>query len=175
MKALILLASLCWFIFSCSPSTPSVGGASSGEKLSASELGSAFFDHYQKRDDWTGFLERYDENVEFIDVILRMKLEGVEEFAAFYNWPDTGFQKHPDFPSTLVLEELTLNDSTAVGRGYFNPFYYRGILYDDMDHMRFTMSLTFNEAGKIVRHVDFIEYPPEILQSVAERLLAENE
>ena len=137
------------------------------------DLATTFFEHYAERSDWQGFLDLYSDSVYFQDVIFRMELNGKTAFKTFYNWPDSNFMKHPEYPETLVLEDLAVNDSSAVGRGYFTPFYYGGMLYDDAKNMRFTMWLYFDQQGKIIRHIDFIEYPPSFLKSAAERLINE--
>lgn len=144
---------------------------SSNESL---EQASIFFDHYKNRTNWQEFKDLYADDLVFEDVIYRLKY-GKEEFFNFYNWPDTLFQKHLEYPETLVLEELTTTDSTAVGRGYFNPFYFQGQLYS-MDHnWRFMISLEFNAQGKINRHIDFIEYPPTFLKAAANDLLKQQD
>ncbi|MCE7994303.1 MAG: hypothetical protein HEP71_20120 [Roseivirga sp.] len=129
-----------------------------------------FFDTYKARTDWKAFQDLYAEDLVFKDVIFRYTYNK-EEFINFYNWPDPLLEKHPDYPEVLVLEDLTTTDSTAMGRGYFTPFYYNGQLYDDAEHMRFVISLQFDEQGKIKRHTDFIEYPPQFLVGLAERLM----
>ena len=159
-----VIAVLCVLIFSC--------GSPSSEESNC-ELSSAYFEHYAQRTDWDSFLERYAADVVFEDVILCKHLDGRNAFSAFYDWPDSLFLKHPDYPATLVLKQLECSDSTAVGTGYFNPFYYSGHLFSDTMHMRFTIWLEFNQSGQIVHQSDFIEYPPEILLSVAERLISE--
>jgi len=131
-----------------------------------------FFELYQIRDDWQGFQDLYADDMVFEDVIFQYTFNKAE-FIDFYNWPDSLLSKHPDFPEALVLEDLAITDSSAVGRGYFNPFYYAGVLYDDREHARFTMWLYFNKEGKITKHIDFIEYPAEFLKIAVERLLQE--
>ena len=131
-----------------------------------------FFEIYKAREDWQGFQDLYANDLVFEDVIFRFTYNK-PEFIAFYNWPDPLLKKHPDYPEVMVLEELAFTDTTAMGRGYFTPFYYGDVLYDDQEHMRFVMTLHVNEAGKINRHIDFIEYPPAFLKSAAERLLAD--
>ena len=131
-----------------------------------------FFEMYQARDDWRGFQDLCAEDLVFEDVIYRLNF-GKQEFIDFYNWPDSAFSKHPDFPTTLVLKELALTDSSAIGRGYFNPFYYSGALLSFDHRWRFNISLEFNAEGKIIRHIDFIEYPPEYLKMVSDMLLKE--
>ncbi|GAB5523100.1 MAG: hypothetical protein Roseis2KO_09720 [Roseivirga sp.] len=144
--------------------------SSSEETHSTRERALTFFDTYKARSDWQAFQDLYAENMVFEDVIFRYTYNK-EEFIGFYNWPDPLLEKHPDYPEVLVLEDLATTDSTAIGRGYFTPFYYSGKLYDDSEHMRFVISLHFDKQGKIKKHTDFIEYPPEFLVGVAERLL----
>lgn len=134
-----------------------------------------FFRIYEARDDWQAFLDLYHSDVLFQDIILRREYRGIDAFAAFYNWPDPKLRKHPAYTKVLVLEDLAVTDSTAAGRGFFTPFYYDGILYDDVDHMRFVIWITLNEEGLIKRQIDFIEYPPEMLNAVSQQFLQENE
>jgi hypothetical protein len=136
------------------------------------EAAETFFDHYKTRKDWKTFQSLYADDLVFEDVIFRYNMNK-EDFLAFYNWPDTLLKKHPDYPKVMVLEDLALTDSTAIGRGYFTPFFYADVLYADTAHMRFTMALHFDEQGKIKKHVDFIEYPPQFLLGLAERLLSD--
>lgn len=144
------------------------------KNIDSLDQASIFFDHYKSRSNWQAFQDLYADDLVFEDVIYRLKYNK-EEFINFYNWPDTLFQKHPDYPETLVLEEITTSYSSAVGRGYFNPFYYRGELMA-MDHRwRFMISLEFNGQGKISRHTDFIEYPPSFLKAAAQGLLNQKE
>lgn len=153
-----------------------LGGCAPGQNESETcDAARAFFKHYQDRNDWEGFLDRYHPEVEFSDIILQLDLEGINEFQDFYNWPDTLFRKHPAHPSTLSVTTLVCERNTAVARGFFNPFYYGDIFYSDTAHMRFTMWLEFDSDGLITRHIDYIEYPPKILRSVADRLLSEQD
>ncbi len=141
----------------------------SSEKRNTEALALEFFEKFKSRNDWSGFKNLYADNLVFEDVIYRLKFNK-DDFFSFYNWPDTLFEKHPDFPETLVLQDLSVTDSSAVGRGYFNPFYYKGALLSKDHHWRFTMWLYFDEEGRIKRHIDFIEYPPVFLQSAAESI-----
>ena len=133
----------------------------------------AFFNLYKDRQDWQAFQDLFAEDLEFEDVIFRYKYDK-PGFVAFYNWPDSLLKKHPEYPEVMVLEDLAFTDSTAMGRGYFTPFYYDGVLYDDLEHMRFFMALHINEAGKISRHIDFVEYPAAFLKLAAENILADS-
>ena len=133
----------------------------------------AFFELYKSRTDWRAFQDLYAEDLVFEDVIFRYTYDK-PGFISFYNWPDPLLEKHPDYPEGMVLENLAFTDSTAVGRGYFTPFIYGGVHYDDWEHMRFSMTLHVNAAGKITRHIDFIEYPPAFLKSAAEAILSDS-
>lgn len=132
-----------------------------------------FFELYKARDDWQGFQDLYAEDMVFEDVIFQYTFNK-EEFINFYNWPDSLLAKHLDYPEALVLEDLALTDSSAVGRGHFNPFYYAGVLYDDKEHARFTMWLYFDKEGKITKHIDFIEYPIEFQKMAVDQLIKQS-
>lgn len=146
----------------------------SGPQESTTEKAArVFFEHYKTRNNWEGFQQLYAEDMVFEDVIFQYTYDK-EAFVKFYNWPDPQLRKHPDYPEVLILEDLAFTDSSAVGRGYFTPFYYADVLYADTLHMRFTMWLYFTEEGKIRKHIDYIEYPPAFLKSAAERLLGQD-
>lgn len=132
-----------------------------------------YFDLYAERTDWEGFQDQFSEKLKFEDVIFGFKMNK-EEFVAFYNWPDSLFSKHPDHPKTLILEDLATTNNTAVGRGYFTPFYYGGQLMATDDPWKFTIWLKFDEKGKIIEQTDWIEYPPQFLQQAAERLMEDD-
>lgn len=141
------------------------------EEPSSEKSAELFFEKFKARTDWEGFKDLYADNLEFEDVVYGLKY-GKEEFFNFYNWPDTAFHKHPNYPNNLVLEDLAITDSSAVGRGYFNPFYYQGQLMAVENRWRFTIWLYFDKAGKIKRHIDYIDYPAAFVKSAAESRLA---
>ncbi len=126
-----------------------------------------YFEMYADRSDWSGFINQYADDLVFQDVVYGLSYDKAE-FIKFYNWPDTAFQKHPDYPKTLILEDLAVTDSSAVGRGYFTPFYFGGQLMAMEHQWRFTIWLYFNEDGMIHRHIDYIDYPASFMKSAAE-------
>ncbi|MBO3696936.1 hypothetical protein [Roseivirga sp. E12] len=126
-----------------------------------------FFEMFADRSDWEGFIDLYADNLLFEDVVYGLKYNK-DQFIDFYNWPDTSFRKHPEFPKSLVLEDLALTDSSAVGKGYFTPFYFGGQPMAIDHKWRFTIWLYFDGQGKIKRHIDFIDYPAEFMKSAAE-------
>lgn len=132
-----------------------------------------YFEMYAQRSDWSGFIDQYADDLVFEDVVYGLSYDK-SQFVKFYNWPDTAFRKHPDYPQTLILEDLAVTDSSAVGRGYFTPFYFGGELMA-MDHQwRFTIWLYFNEEGRISRHIDYIDYPAKFVKSAAESRMQVN-
>ncbi len=138
-------------------------------------LANHFFNVYAERTNWDDFLSLYHDSIVFQDVMLRKKCYGKSAFKSFYNWPDTNFAKHPEYPMVLKLETLVTNDSLAVGRGYFTPFYYQEELFGLGGHMKFTIWLTFDKAGKITKQVDYIVYPPKHLKAIAEGFIQEGQ
>lgn len=125
-----------------------------------------YFQRYAARDDWPGFLAQFDAALAFDDPIAGIRLDSRKAFEQFYFWPDPAFSKHPDYPDTLVLEELIIEGDLAIGRGYFTPFRYYGSTFGDLEPMRFVIWLTWNKEGKIVRQVDWIDYPAALIQAM---------
>ncbi len=125
-----------------------------------------YFARYAARDDWKGFVDQYSPDLVFEDPLANMALISREEFKAFYHWPDPSFSKHPDHPETLVLEDLVVQGNLTIGTGYFTPFNYQGFTYAEDEPMRFAIWLTWNDDGKIIKQVDWIDYPDELLQAM---------
>ena len=65
-----------------------------------------------------------------------------------------------------MLEAVTVQGDLAIGRGYFTPFQYRGETFGEREPMRFAIWLTWSDEGKIVRQVDWIDYPAELIQAM---------
>lgn len=162
-KYLVYFISLFYFLTELSSCSNNIESASQNGAKTI-ELATAYFEHYAARADWPGFLDRYAMDLNFYDPLLKVQLTHRDEFEAFYNWPDTAFHKHPDFPQTMVIEDLIVQDSVAIGAGYFTPFYYQGILYGENEKINFTMWLHFNADGKIVKQIDWIQYPRSFWQ-----------
>ncbi len=125
-----------------------------------------YFARYAARDDWPGFVALFADDLVFEDPLANMSLVSREEFKAFYHWPDPSFSKHPDYPQTLVLEDLIVQGNRSIGSGYFTPFKYQGFTYAEDEPMRFTIWLTWSDDGKITKQIDWIDYPDELLQAM---------
>lgn len=125
-----------------------------------------YFKRYAARADWPGFMDQFAEDLDFLDPIAGIALESRATFEQFYFWPDPAFSKHPEYPRTLVLEELIVQDNRGIGAGYFTPFRYNGTTFGDREPMRFTIWLEWDADGKIVAQTDWIAYPPALIQAM---------
>lgn len=140
------------------------------QRLHIEQKAKAYFQTYAEREDWQEFLSFYREDMQFEDVLLQIQLDSLWQFERFYNWPDTNFQKlTPEQPS-LVLSSLVSNDSMAVARGHFTPFYWHGNRIEPIWGMEFCIWLYFDKDQKIKRQIDWIEYDPDVLESVINRV-----
>jgi hypothetical protein len=130
-----------------------------------------FFQTFAERKDWQKLCSFYREDMVFEDVLLQLHLDSLWQFRRFYNWEDTlgGFKKLTPDQDHLTLESLVVNDSLAVGRGHFNPFYYGGQMMKNKWGMEFTIWLYFDKNQKIIHQIDWIEYDASVLQNVIER------
>lgn len=134
-------------LLSCSASTPNT------RKVVAD-----YYVTYQAHDDFGKFMEFYDDKVVLEDMINGDKIEGKEALRNFFNWSNPDLQQiGNDF---MVVEEVIVEGNKAVAKGYFAPFKYGE---SEFEAMQFTTILTFNDAGKIVRHVDWINYPNKLV------------
>lgn len=116
---------------------------------------------YQDRKDWDAFLAFYSDSLYMEDVNLKVQCGNLVQFKAFYNWPDTSFQKLAPSQKSLEVASLVVEGREAVLRGHFNPFYWKGELQTWAGG--FSIWLRFNEANKIVEQYDYIVYPARFL------------
>lgn len=123
----------------------------------------AYFAIYQQREDWDSLLSFYREDVQFKDANLNYEATGIEAFKDFYNWPDTSFRKVLPEQQHLVLEDLMVQDSVAIGRGRLNPFFWNDDLQEWPED--FTIWLYFDQNMKIHRQIDWVRYPAWMIQS----------
>lgn len=60
----------------------------------------------------------------------------------------------------MVIENQIIDGYEVVTQGHFTPFQWDSI---EVGPMQFTTILTFNEQGKIIRHIDWINYPSYLI------------
>ena len=122
-------------------------------KISVEEITLQWYDVYQERSDFEHFLSFYDEEMVLEDFIFGVRVEGRENFKAFFDWPNPNFKKLED--KTLVVTETVIDKNRAVLIGYFTPFKWGEVT---SEAMHFTTILEFNESGKIIKQQDWFNY-----------------
>lgn len=129
---------------------------SSSENLS--DVAERYYQTYAERSDFDTFLTFYDSTVVFEDIVSGVSLDGVSELKEFFNWENPDLQLIDTV--SLVVEELYTDDNTIISKGFFTPYRWYDTVYEAM---HFTTVLTLNEKGKIVKQVDWINYPNSLL------------
>jgi hypothetical protein len=167
---LLVLIICCVFTVSCTSQEKSETDAFMNRRAAVEKTARDYFATYAAREDWESFLSFYADDLQFEDAILQVHLDSLEAFKAFYDWPNPGFRKHPDYPEIFKLDDLVVDDSTAVGRGVFHPFYWQDTLFSMEWDPTFTIWLWFDDSLKIHRQVDWVEYSGNVLMSVGERI-----
>lgn len=161
-------ACLLLFLGACTP-LPSEEGPSRSEQVEA--VARDFFATFAERSDWDKFCSFYREDLQFEDVMLQLKLDSLWQLKRFYKWDEEGdnFRKLSPDQEHISIETLVANDSVAVMHGRVNPFYYDDELVDAEWGMDVIFWLYFDEDLKITRQIDWIEYAPEVFESVIQR------
>ena len=117
-----------------------------------------YYRTYQERSDFQKFLSFYDDHIVLEDIMMGERKNGKREFAEFFDW------ENPDFSKTdslaLIINNQIFQDDQVVTQGYFTPFKWREHRFGPM---HFTTILTFNTKGKIIKQVDWINYPSSLI------------
>ncbi len=101
-------------------------------------------------------MELYAEDAEVVDMIYGNELVGKDAIAGFLAWDDAPVEVVGGGPA-LVVERQVSDGSSVAAEGYFRRFEFNG---EELGPWRFTIWLTFNAEGRIVREVDWINYTP---------------
>ena len=91
------------------------------------------------------------------DIINGDRITGKRNVKAFLNWNNTKFKLIDSV--ALKLDYLVVEGNRAVAKGHFKPFQWGEAM---VEAMHFTTILYFNEDQKIVRQVDWINYPNSV-------------
>jgi len=113
-----------------------------------------YYQTYQARTDYKKFMTFYAEDIVLDDVINKTVITGKEELLSFFDWTNPSFQKVGDH--ALEITDQHISNLTVTTSGNFSAFQWDGKRYEPM---RFTTVLTFNPEGKIIRQLDWIDYP----------------
>lgn len=118
---------------------------------------------YQERTDWEKLVSFYSDTLHFEDINLGLKMEGIEAFKKFYDWPNPDFQKLTPEQLIFKTEAILIQRNQAIIRGHFEPFIWKGERQEWAGD--FVFWLYFNKAGKIVEQLDYVKYPSWIIKS----------
>ncbi len=144
----ILGITLIFFLLSCSEqSKPNIEGVVTD-----------YYRTYQERTDFQKFLSYYDENIVLEDMILGERKIGKKAFQEFFDWENPAFSLKDT--SCLYITHQIIKANEVVTQGYFTPFRWGN---QEFEAMQFTSLLTFNEERKIIKQVDWINYPSNLV------------
>ncbi|MCG8330728.1 MAG: hypothetical protein MI974_23730 [Chitinophagales bacterium] len=118
-------------------------------------------DYYQvfnERQAFEDFLDFYADSILLEDIVNGDKIVGKQSLRNFFDWSNPDFELLEE-NSLYVLEQL-VNKNKAVVKGYFTAFKWGDATFEAM---HFTTIFTFNESGKIVKQVDWINYPATLV------------
>lgn len=149
---LMLSLALATFLFSCSESKPT------------EDLARAFFETYEERSDSDKFMSYFAEDVVLEDIMNGDKIEGKVALKKFFDWDNPNYSKARE--KALIVEDLIVQGNKAMARGVFTGFKWQGYAFDPM---HFSIILEFNDAGKIVKEIDWINYPANLIDYTARK------
>ncbi|UII80182.1 nuclear transport factor 2 family protein [Flagellimonas sp. CMM7] len=117
-----------------------------------------YYKTYQERDDFEKFLGFYDEKIVLEDIINADRIEGKKALEDFFDWNNPEYKKIA--ANALVIYEQTIDGNRAVTSGHFTEFLWGE---QKFEAMHFVTILTFNQSGKIIKQVDWINYPSNLI------------
>ena len=117
-----------------------------------------FYQTYNKRQEFERFINFYDEKIVLEDIINGDRIVGKKELKSFFDWSNPNFKSLDSV--NLVINEKIIHKNKSVVKGYFTRFKWNET---EFEAMHFTTILTFNESGKIVKQVDWINYPSTLI------------
>ncbi len=117
-----------------------------------------YYEIYNQRQDLNRFLEFYDDSIILEDIINGDRIEGKAALKNFLDWGNTDFKLLDS--NSLSVSETIIQGNQAVIKGYFTGFQWGEAKFGPM---HFTTILTFNESEKIIKQVDWINYPANLV------------
>ncbi len=117
-----------------------------------------FFQVYGARSDEERFLGFYADDAMLLDILNGDSISGKQALAVFFDW------SNPEFKSlgsqALEVDELIADGNIVVAKGHFTRFQWGDTVFEAM---HFTTLLTFDKQGKIIKQVDWINYPSTLV------------
>lgn len=126
--------------------------------LKVEQITQDFLKLYADHNDFDQFINYYADSTVLEDMINGDRIEGKESLKGFLDWNNPNFKRKS--PKVLVVQELIIEGQKVVVKGYYTPFEWQSIAFEAM---QFTTILTFNDDGKIIKHVDWINYPASLV------------
>lgn len=117
-----------------------------------------YYQTYNTRQEIEEFILFYDESIVLEDIINGDRIAGKEALRNFFDWGNPNFKSLDTI--NLMVNEKIIKDNKAVIKGYSARFQWGGT---EFGFMHFTTILTFNESGKIIKQVDWINYPSNLV------------
>lgn len=119
-----------------------------------------FYITYNNRNDINKLLDFYDESITLEDIVNNEKIIGKNNLKLFYDWNNPNFKSLDS--NNLVIDEIIIDQHKAVVIGSFNRFKWKTTEYNPMD---FITVLFFNNSNKIIKQVDWINYPNNLINN----------
>jgi hypoxanthine phosphoribosyltransferase len=117
-----------------------------------------FYEVYKARKEHKRFIEFYSDSVVLEDMVNGDRVVGKQALEKFFDWSNTDFQLVGS--EALVVKDIFVTGHVAVIYGYFTPFKWGETTFEAM---HFSTQLDFDKEGKIVKQVDWINYPSTLL------------
>lgn len=117
-----------------------------------------YYQVYNRREDIDSFMDFYDDAIVFEDIINGDRIYGKKNLRDFFDWDNDSFKTLDS--NRLVISEKVIQNNKCVVKGYFTPFKWG---QTEFEAMHFTTILTFNESKKIIKQVDWMNYPASLV------------
>lgn len=117
-----------------------------------------FYRTYNDRKDHEKFMGFYSDNVVLEDIVNGDSIDGRQKLSSFFDWNNENYSALE--PNTLVVFDKLFDKDKAIIQGYFSRFKWGDF---EIKRMHFITILTFNKKGKIVKQVDWINYPASLV------------
>lgn len=144
IKKLIFFILITFFL-SCSTSDKNIG---------ITQVVSEYYKTYQANTDFEKFMDFYSEEIELEDIINGDKIIGKDNLKNFFDWNNPNLNRNDSL--ALIIEDQIIDDNKVVTKGYFTPFKWNEM---QIEAMHFTTILYYDKSNKIIKQVDWINYP----------------
>ncbi|MFK7775036.1 MAG: hypothetical protein AB8F94_23045 [Saprospiraceae bacterium] len=131
---------------------------SNNQSIEITPVVSEYYKTYQINKNFERFIDFYAEEIELEDIINGDKIKGKENLKKFFNWNNPNLSRNDSL--ALIIEDQIIDKNKVVTKGYFTSFKWNET---QVEAMHFTSILYFNESKKIIRQVDWINYPSSLV------------